>query len=147
MNISLNAVLSALYVVAPCFYTTDELVLERYEALYDLLLCQINPNILSCCGVLVFAFLMAHYLSLYPNTGIARDLKEGELSVGFNVDPTIDFLLLSPYGRAYVDLIKRTVVGSTVTNLPLSLGGVVQNNPVTAGCCGGGYGWGGGFQQ
>lgn len=143
MSISSNAILDALFVLAPNFYTTDTDTLARYNATIALIRCQVNEQILACCGVMVFAYLLAHYLTLAlnPNLGIATDLSEGQLKIGYNVDAGIDFLDLTPYGRAYQDLISRTVVGSTVTNLPVTLGGVIQNNPL--GCCnGGGWGWG-----
>jgi hypothetical protein len=95
----------------------------------------------------VFAFLMAHYLTIAanPNIGILSNISEGDLSLGYNVASNMTALELTPYGRSYLDLVKRTTVGSTVSNLPVVLGGVIQNMPVTAGCgCGGGWGWGGG---
>jgi hypothetical protein len=145
MNISSNSVLDALYIIAPQFITTDPDRLAQYNAMFDLVKCQVNPRILSCCGVMVFAFLMAHYLTLAdnPNLGIASNLTEGQLTIGYNVAADMDFLNLTPYGRSYQDLVKRTVVGSTVTNLPVSLGGVIQNMPVGCGCYGG-WGWGSG---
>jgi len=139
-SISDNAVLDALFILAPQFATTDPTKLAQYVALIDLVRCQINARILSCCGVMVFAFLVAHYLTLQtnPNLGMASNMTEGQLSIGFNVSADMGFLLLTPYGRAYADLIKRTVVGSTVTNLPVNLGGVQTNAPW--GCCGPGLG-------
>lgn len=142
--ISIEAVIDALFLIAPQFYTTDEQKLEDYFALANLVKCQINCKILSCCGVMAFAFLLAHYLTLQTNPflGVASDMKEGELSIGYNVGYDMDALLLTPYGRSYLDLIKRTVVGSTVTNLPVVLGGVYQYVP-SYGCGGYGYGNGG----
>jgi len=86
---------------------------------------------------------MAHYLTLAanPNLGVLSNIAEGDLSLGYNVSADMDALLLTPYGRSYMDLVKRTTLGSTVTNLPVVLGGVIQNMPVTCGCAGG-YGWG-----
>lgn len=143
--ISISDVIDALFLIAPQFYTTDPQKLEDYTALATLIQCQINCKILSCCGVMVFAFLLAHYLTLQlnPNLGVAANMSEGDLSIGFNVNPNIDALLLTPYGRSYLDLVKRTVVGSTVTNLPVVLGGVQQYVP-SCGCGGYGYGYGGG---
>jgi hypothetical protein len=139
-SISDNDVLNALFILAPQYYTTDPTIINQYYQLINLVRCQINTQILSCCGVMVFAFLVAHYLTLQtnPNLGMAANLHEGQLSVGFNVSADMGFLLLTPYGRAYADLIKRTVVGSTVTNLPVNLGGVATNAPW--GCCGQGLG-------
>ena len=141
-SFSFNQVLTALFAFAPCYYTTDEIKLAWYETLYSLLLCQVNCQFLSCCGISAFALLLAHYIFMAqnPNAGVVKDLKEGEMHIGYNVDPNIIALDLSPYGRMYQDLIARTTVGSTVTNLPVVLGGVIQNMPVQCGC---GYGWGG----
>lgn len=145
MSISSSAILDALFALIPSYYSTDPVVLARYNALIALIRCQFNERVLSCCGVMAYVFLLAHYLTLgdNPNIGVYNNIKEGDLSLGFNVAPDMNSLNLTPWGRAYQDLIKRTVIGSTVTNLPPSLGGVIQNNPVNAGCCGGfGWGWG-----
>lgn len=140
--ISANAVLDALYVLAPQFITDDPATLARYNATIELIRCQINAQILSCCGVMVYAYLLAHYLTLAlnPNLGVASNLAEGQLSIGYNVDAGISFLNLTPYGRAYQDLVDRTVEGSTVTNIPIQFGGVINNAPVGCGCYGYGYG-------
>jgi|GEM_PF-1892378 len=143
--ISSENVINALFIIAPQFYTTDPAKLAYLNTLYTLLQGQVNPKFLSCNGVLIYAFLMAHYLTLAqnPNLGIFNNIKEGDLSLGYNVSADMDALLLTPYGRSYLDLVNRTVVGSTVTNLPVVFGGVIQNMPVTAGCgCGYGFGWG-----
>lgn len=141
-QISMQQVFDALFLLAPQFNTVDPVVLAQYENLYTLLLCQFNAQVMACCGVLALALLMAAYLSLTPNLGVYSNMSEGQLSLGLNVNPDINFLLLSPYGRAWVDLVGRTVVGSTVTNIPVSLGGVFNNAPVTCGCNGGGWGYG-----
>lgn len=145
MNISPETVISALFIYAPQFFTTDSDRLAYLNSLYNLITCQVNFQLLSCCGVSVFAFLMAHYLTLAqnPNYGVLSDIKEGDLSLGFNVSPDMTSLQLTPYGRSYLDLVKRTVTGDFVTNLPPQLGGIIQNMPVGCGCNGGG--WGGGF--
>lgn len=142
MSISASKVLDALFVLAPQFITTDPDTLARYNATIALIKCQVNQRILSCCGVMAYALLLAHYLTLAvtPNMGVASNLTEGQLSIGYNVDAGIDFLNLTPYGRAYQDLINRTIIGSTVTNLPVALGGVITNAPVGCGCYGNGYG-------
>jgi hypothetical protein len=87
---------------------------------------------------------MAHYLTLAtnPNLGIFSNIAEGDLSLGYNVTADMNALLLTPYGRSYLDLVKRTTIGTTVTNLPVVFGGVIQNMPVGCGCNGGGWGWG-----
>lgn len=143
MNISNNTVLSALFIYAPQFYTTDTDRLAYLNSLYTLITCQVNFQFLSCCGPSVFAFLMAHYLTLAanPNLGILSNIAEGDLSLGYNVASNMNALELTPYGRSYVDLVKRTTIGSTVSNLPVILGGIIQNMPVTAGC-NNGFGWG-----
>lgn len=143
MNISANTVISALFLYAPQFYTTDQAKLTYYEEVYNLVKCQVNAQLLSCCGVSVFAFLMAHYLTLAtnPNLGVLSNIAEGDLSLGYNVASDMNALEMTPYGRSYLDLVKRTVIGSTVTNLPLVLGGVTNDVPLGQ-CCGGGWGWG-----
>lgn len=141
MNISANTVISALFVYAPQFYTTDTDRLAYLNTLYNLITCQVNGQFLSCCGPSVFAFLMAHYLTLAanPNIGILSNIAEGDLSLGYNVASDMTALELTPYGRSYLDLVKRTTVGSTVSNLPVVLGGIIQNMPLNS-CCNGGYG-------
>ena len=142
MSISANAVLDALFLLAPQFYTTDETTLARYYRLIELIKCQVNAQVLSCCGVMAYALLLAHYLTLAANAnlGMASNMAEGQLSIGFNVASNMNALDMTPYGRSWRDLIRRTVVGSTVTNLPVSLGGVIQNAPVGCGCYGNAYG-------
>jgi hypothetical protein len=144
-TISSNTVISALFLYAPQFYTTDPDRLAYYNGLYDLIKCQVNFQFLSCCGPSVFAFLLAHYLTIAanPNLGIISNIAEGDLSLGYNVASDMNALEMTPYGRSYLDLVKRTTIGSTVSNLPVVLGGIIQNMPVTAGC-GCGFGWGGG---
>lgn len=147
MNISASTVISALFVYAPQFYSVDPIVLAGYETLYTLLQCQVNAKVLSCCGVSVFAFLMAHYLTIAAQAaagnllGLNSNLHEGDLSIGFNVSVDMNALNLTPYGRLYLDLIQRTTIGSFVTNLPPMLGGVISKYPVSCGCAGG-FGWG-----
>lgn len=143
-SISISDVLDTLFLIAPQFYTTDQDKLTIYERYAQLISCQVNARLLSCCGVMIYALLLAHYLELQKNSnlGIASNMTEGDLSIGYNVSPDMNALLMTPYGRSYVDLVKRTVVGSTVTNLPPVLGGVYQYVP-TCGCGGYGYGYGG----
>jgi hypothetical protein len=132
-----------MFVIAPQFYSVDPTVLAGYNTLYTLLEGQVNNNFLACNGVLIYAFLMAHYLtlSLNPNIGVNSDIKEGDLSLGYNVSPDMNALLLTPYGRSYLDLVKRTVIGAFPTNLPVIFGGVIQGMPIGMGCNDGG-GWG-----
>ena len=101
---------------------------------------------------MIFAFLMAHYLTIAaqpngPNVGVYSDMGEGELKLGFNVEAEMSSLNTTIYGRSYVDLVKRTVIGTTVSNLPPVFGGIQVAIP-GAGCCSGyggfqGYGWSG----
>jgi hypothetical protein len=143
VNISLNTVLSALFVIAPQFYTVDPTILAGYAVLFNLISCQVNGQILACCGVMAYAFLMAHYLTIAANSsiGVNNNIHEGDLSLGYNVSPDMNALDLTPYGRSYQDLIDRTIVGTFVTNLPPILGGVIQPFPMQG--CGYGYGgWG-----
>lgn len=143
MNISSDNVISALFTYAPQFYTTDPTKLTGYLNLYNLVSCQVNAQFLSCCGVSVYAFLMAHYLTIAnnPNSGILSNIAEGELSLGYNVAQDMQALNLTPYGRMYIDLVKRTTIGTTVTNLPVQYGGVIQNMPIQCGCYGGNFGY------
>lgn len=147
-NVSSATILATLFLVAPQFITTDPVKLAGYQSFINLLYCQVNQCILGCNSSLAFAFLLAHYLTIAsqpngPFVGVYSDMKEGELSLGFNVAADMSALLLTPYGRSYVDLVKRTVVGSTVTNLPPALGGVNNGIPICCGGFGSGYGfWG-----
>ena len=138
---------AALFLIAPQFYTTDPTKLEGYQSLYELLLCQVNQCLLTCNTAMIFAFLMAHYLTIAsqpngPNVGVYYDMKEGELSLGFNVDAGMSALNTTIYGRSYIDLVKRTVIGTTVSNLPPVFGGIQVAIP-GLGCCGGYGGYGG----
>jgi hypothetical protein len=145
-TISASSVISALFIYAPQFYTTDPTQLAYLNSLYTLITCQVNVQFLSCCGPSVFAFLMAHYLTLAnnPNIGVLLNIHEGDLSIAYNVESNMQALELTPYGRSYLDLVNRTTVGATVTNLPVQLGGIIQNMPVTAGCQGWSGQWGSG---
>lgn len=142
-NINFSQAYNALILIAPQFATVNPVTLANYESLYTLITCQVNQCLLGCNSALIFAFLLAHYLtiSLNPSLGVNGGMKEGELSIDFNVSPDMSSLNLTPYGRSYIDLVKRTVIGSTVTNLPPQFGGI-------PGVCGAGMGCGGygGFQ-
>jgi hypothetical protein len=146
MSTSANTVIEQLFVFAPQFYTTDSDRLAYLNTLYIFLTTQVNVQFLGCAATSVFAFLMAHYLTLAanPNLGIYNNIHEGELSLGFNVNPEITSLNLTPYGKSYLDLVGRTSIGSTVTNLPVVFGGVIQGMPIGWGCNGGGPYFGGG---
>ncbi len=144
MNISSSNVIASLFVYAPQFYTTDPDRLAYLNLLYDLVRCQVNAKFIGCCAVSAFALLMAHYLTLAanPNLGLLSNISEGDLSLGYNVASDMTALQMTPYGRSYLDLIKRSNIGSTVTNLPVGLGGVAQNPGLNCGCYGGGWGYG-----
>lgn len=139
---SANDVLNALFLVAPQYYTTDPILLENLYGMIALVSPQVNAKVIGCNAALAAAFLTAAYLTLQtnPNLGVFSNMAEGQLSLGYNVGQDMSFLNTNPYGRAYIDIINRTVVGSTVTNLPVSLGGVLNNAPLGCGCYGQGYG-------
>lgn len=148
--VNYSQVQSALFLIAPQFTSVDPTVIANYQTLYNLLLCQINQCLLTCNTPLIFAFLMAHYLTIAsqpngPNTGVYSGMHEGELNLNFNVSADMSSLNTTIYGRSYIDLVKRTVIGTTVSNLPPVFGGIQVSIP-GAGCCGG-YGgfsqWGG----
>ena len=145
-SLSSNAVLNTLFIIAPQYYTTDQAQIDNLYAMIGLVIGQVNANALGCQAVLAAAFLTAAYLTLQsnPNLGVYGDMTEGQLHLGFNVDANIQFLNLNPYGRAYLDLIRRTgVVGGIVSNIPVVLGGVWSAVPVQCGCQGQGFGpWG-----
>ncbi len=125
-----QTIIDTLFVIAPQFYTTDPMKLANYNTMIGLLRCQVNEQVLSCCGVLAYVYLLAHWLQLQtsPQTGVATNLSEGELSIGLAISPDSSILNATQYGRLYKDLIKRTVIGSTVTNLP-------PNFAVINACC------------
>ncbi len=139
---SSNDILNALFLVAPQFYTTDPTQLSNLYAMIALVQPQVNSTVIGCNATLAAAFLTASYLTLQNNAnlGVYSNMAEGQLSIGFNVAQDMLFLNTNPYGRAYIDIINRTVVGSTVTNIPVSLGGVITNG-LACGCYG--YGSGG----
>lgn len=113
-------IIAAMFDIAPQFKTTDPDTLARYNSLIALLWCEINWSVVACCGVLIFAYLLAHtiQLSLNPLTGISTNLAEGDLSIGLAVAANGSILDSTSYGKAYQDLIKRKVIGVTVSNLP-----------------------------
>lgn len=115
-----QTIIDTLFVIAPQFYTTDPVKLANYNTMIGLLRCQVNEQVLSCCGVLTYVYLLAHWLQLQtnPQIGVASNLSEGDLSIGLAISPDSSILNATQYGRLYKDLIKRTVIGSTVTNLP-----------------------------
>ena len=92
---------------------------------------------------MAYVYLLGHMLQLQanPNLGVNSSLSEGDLSIGIAVTADSSILNATSYGREYKDLVKRTVVGTTVTNLPVQLGGV--NHYVPNEGCGCGFGYGG----
>ena len=146
MNTSNSNILSILFLIAPQFITVDVTRLATINAMIDLVRLQVNTRFLSCDAAMAFAFLVAHYLTLAgnPSLGVYSNMTEGQLSLGFNVSNDQNALFMTPYGRSYVELVKRTTIGTTVTNLPVVLGGVATP-ALSAGCCGDyGYGYTGG---
>ena len=128
-----QAVIEALFCLAPQFKTEDTEVLACYNSILNLLWCEINWPVVACCGMLVIVYLLAHTLSIRinPAIGVINSLKEGELSIGYSIAAGGDVLNSTTYGQAYRDLIKRKVIGVTVSNLPCNF--QVWNGPY--GCC------------
>lgn len=142
-SISNSEIIAMLFAIAPQFATTDPVKLANYNLILDgVIRPQVNESILACNALLAYVYLLAHMLTLQtnPNLGVNSSLSEGDLSIGIAVTADSSILNSTPYGRSYKDLVKRTVVGTTVTNLPVALGGVSQYVP-NGGCgCGPGYG-------
>lgn len=129
MSISPSQVLDTLFLIAPQFETTDPTQLDRYNKMISLVGCMVSDTVLSCCGAMAYALLVAHYLTMAQNTsaGTTNSMSEGDLSIQYNVSPDVSALNLTSFGRSYLDLIKRTVIGATVSNLPQAMGGVYTN--------------------
>ena len=113
-------ILDALFCLAPSFKTTDPDTLACYNMIIDMLWCQINWEAVSCCGIMIFVYLLAHTLTLRlnPLTGVATNLSEGDLSIGLAVSATSGILESTSYGKAYQDLLKRKIAPFTISNLP-----------------------------
>lgn len=113
-------VIDALFCLAPQFKTTDTETLACYNSIIDMLWCEVNWSVVSCCGLMLIAYLLAHTLTIRntPGTGVTSNLTEGQLSIGYAVAAGGDILDATSYGKAYKDLIKRKVVGFTVSGLP-----------------------------
>ena len=126
-------VIADLFCLAPQFKTTDEEVLACYNTILNLLWCEINWPVVACCGKLIIVYLLAHTLEIRrnPGVGVVNSLKEGDLSIGYAIAAGGDVLNSTTYGQAYRDLIKRKVIGVTVSNLPCNF--QVWNGPY--GCC------------
>lgn len=115
-----SEIINLLFCMAPQFETVDSDTLECYNAIIDALRCQVNAGIVSCCTTLAYVYLLAHALTLRSNaqTGVVSSMSEGDLSISFAVTATSAYLQSTPWGKAYEDLIKRTVFAPTVSNLP-----------------------------
>ena len=109
-----------LFCIAPQFETDDEDKLACYNKIIDALRCQVNLKIIKCCGTLAYVYLLAHTLQIRsnPQTGIASSMSEGDLSISFAITSESGYLNSTSFGKAYLDLIKRTVFAPTVSNLP-----------------------------
>lgn len=110
-----DQILATLYAVAPQFITADGPTLARYATLISILQSQVNQYILGNNSALAFAYLLAHMLSTTPITGVADALAEGELNIKYALSPESSILSGTSYGRAYIDLCKRTIFAPTVT--------------------------------
>lgn len=143
MSISNSLILETLFIIAPQFATTDTTKLANYNFILDhVIRPQVNESVMACNALMAYVYLLAHMLQLQlnPNLGVNSSMSEGDLSLGIAVTADSSILNSTAYGRAWKDLVRRTVVGTTVTNLPVALGGVNQYVP-NGGCgCGPGYG-------
>lgn len=112
-----DQILQLLFIIAPQFVTTDPVKLAAYNLLIDSLRCQVNTGVLGCCSVLIYANLLAHYLTLQNSQylGIATSISEGSLSIGFSGGGNRSFYNTSPYGLAYLSLTGNYRVGLYVT--------------------------------
>lgn len=115
-----NEIIEMLFCIAPQFETDDPEKLECYNKIIDALRCQVNLKIIKCCGLFALVYLLAHTLQIRsnPQMGVASSMSEGDLSVSFAVSTESSYLNLTSFGKAYLDLIKRTVFAPTVSNLP-----------------------------
>lgn len=139
MSISNSTILETLFIIAPQFVTTVPATLANYNFLLDnVIRSQVNASYFGCNALMAYVYLLAAMLTLSANPalGVSSNLTEGDLSIGYAVNADSNYLNLTPYGRAYLDLVKRIGFGATVTNLPVNMGGVNQYVP-NSGCgCG-----------
>lgn len=127
-------IIQMLFVIAPQFITDDPEVLARYNLLIDALRCMVSPAAFKCCGLIAFANLVAHYLSLgqIPYAGAATSMTEGDLSIGFSSNTgSTDFYGRTVYGQAYASMLANLRLG------PFVASGYVRYPGVLA------MGWGG----
>jgi len=113
-------ILNLLYCLAPTFANPTDPELVCYNTIIDALRCQVNAGLIGCCSVFAYVYLMAHLLTLQGNAnlGVVSSMSEGNLSISYVVSADSDFLNSTPWGKAYQDLIKRTVFAPFVTNVP-----------------------------
>jgi hypothetical protein len=106
--------------LAPAYANPTAEQLACYNTIIAALRCQVNAGIIGCCSVFAYVYLLAHLLTLQGNAnlGVVSSMTEGNLSISFAVSSDSEFLNSTPWGRAYEDLIKRTVFAPFVTNLP-----------------------------
>ena len=115
-----NDILDLLYCLAPQYKDPTSEELECYNTIIDALRCQVNANLINCCSVFAYVYLLAHLLTLQGNAslGVVSSMTEGNLSISYAVSADTDFLNSTPWGKAYLDLIKRTVFAPFVSNVP-----------------------------
>lgn len=113
-------IINLLFCFVPEFKTEDPEELQCYNDMIDAIRCQVNAGVVVCCEILAFVYLLAHFLTLRKdqNAGVASSMSEGDLSISFARTADSTFLQLSPWGRAYEDLIRRQIFAPTVSNVP-----------------------------
>lgn len=111
-------ILDILFLIAPQFITDDPVVLARYNSLIDVLRCSLNPRLLSCCGALALANLLAHYLSVPSGAtgGAISSISEGDLSISYAVNASDSFYNLTAYGKAFLNFLSTKKMTPIVTN-------------------------------
>lgn len=125
-----NEILDLLFCMAPQFANPSAEDLECYNKILDSIRCMVNAGLFSCCSILAYVYLLAHFLTL-RKSGDARvvsSMSEGGLSISFAVSQDSDFLDSTMFGKAYNDLIKKTVFAPFVTNTS-------KRFPFFRGCC------------
>jgi hypothetical protein len=116
--------------IAPQFNQTDTAILQAF---YDQLVPQVSFRALGANTALVFAYLMAHYLTLatnsnYATAGTMAEQSLGEASVKFNVsgdanNPIWQDLCRTQYGITYYSMLYRLVPPVMVSNQSPFMGG------------------------
>lgn len=120
-HISDQDILNLLFTIAPQFQTTDPQKLLAYSTLLSTLKCMVNCRLLGCCATLILANMLAHYLTLQnnPYMGIGTSISEGQLSIGLTSTVDGNFYGSTPYGQAYLALMKNFRSGPYVSNSSL----------------------------